>query len=44
VADLKAVGAQIVAGPKETPIGRNLVARHPDGSVFEYVDRQGASD
>jgi predicted enzyme related to lactoylglutathione lyase len=39
VADLRAVGAQIIAGPKETPIGRNLVARHPDGTVFEYVDR-----
>lgn len=42
VADLKAVGAQIVAGPKGTPIGRSVIARHPDGSVFEYVDRQGA--
>lgn len=42
VADLTAVGAQIIAGPKTTPIGRNLVARHPDGSVFEYVDRQEA--
>ncbi|OEV04192.1 VOC family protein [Streptomyces oceani] len=42
LADLKAVGADIIAGPKPTPAGRNLVARHPDGSVFEYVDRQGA--
>ncbi len=41
VADLRAVGADIIAGPKETPLGRNLVARHPDGSVFEYVDRNG---
>jgi predicted enzyme related to lactoylglutathione lyase len=40
VADLTAVGAQIIAGPLPTPIGRNLVARHPDGSVFEYVDRK----
>jgi len=40
LADLKAVGAEIIAGPKSTPVGRNLVARHPDGSVFEYVDRQ----
>jgi predicted enzyme related to lactoylglutathione lyase len=40
VADLHVVGAQIVAGPKETPIGRSVIARHPDGSVFEYVDRQ----
>jgi len=44
VSDLQAVGAQIIAGPVATPIGRNLVARHPDGSVFEYVDRkQGAA-
>jgi predicted enzyme related to lactoylglutathione lyase len=41
LADLQAVGAEIIAGPKETPVGRNLVARHPDGSVFEYVDRNG---
>jgi predicted enzyme related to lactoylglutathione lyase len=41
LADLRAVGAEVVAGPKETPVGRNLVARHPDGSVFEYVDRAG---
>ncbi|MFG2141158.1 VOC family protein [Streptomyces sp. NPDC048650] len=39
VADLTAVGADIIAGPLATPIGRNLVARHPDGSIFEYVDR-----
>lgn len=39
VRDLTAVGAEIIAGPLPTPIGRNLVARHPDGSVFEYVDR-----
>ncbi|MFC0599213.1 VOC family protein [Streptomyces palmae] len=42
-ADLTAVGAQIIAGPLPTPIGRNLVARHPDGSVFEYVDRRPAN-
>jgi hypothetical protein len=32
------VGAEIIAGPVPTPVGRNLIARHPDGSVFEYVD------
>ncbi len=37
---LKEVGAEILAGPTSTSIGRNLVARHPDGSVFEYVDRR----
>ncbi|MFF9622691.1 VOC family protein [Streptomyces griseosporeus] len=33
-------GAQIVAGPVPTPVGRNLIARHPDGSVYEYADRR----
>lgn len=42
VADLAVVGAAVIAGPNPTPIGRSLVARHPDGSVFEYVDRQEA--
>lgn len=40
LADLQAVGAEVIAGPKPTAVGRSLVARHPDGSVFEYVDRQ----
>ncbi|MFI5806856.1 VOC family protein [Streptomyces sp. NPDC051561] len=39
---LTAAGAQIIAGPVATPVGRNLIALHPDGSVFEYVDRGGA--
>ncbi|MEV7084881.1 VOC family protein [Streptomyces sp. NPDC093085] len=33
-------GARIVAGPVPTPAGRNLIAVHPDGSVFEYADRK----
>ncbi|MFP3986997.1 VOC family protein [Streptomyces sp. E11-3] len=37
---LSASGARIIAGPVPTPAGRNLIAVHPDGSVFEYVDRQ----
>lgn len=41
VADLKSVGAEIIAGPQPTPIGRSVVARHPDGAIFEYVDRPG---
>ncbi|MFD4768379.1 VOC family protein [Streptomyces niveus] len=44
-ASLTSVGAQVVAGPVPTPAGRNLIAVHPDGSIFEYVDRnpvQGA--
>ncbi|MEV6650938.1 VOC family protein [Streptomyces sp. NPDC051219] len=39
---LTASGATIVAGPVPTPVGRNLIALHPDGSVFEYVDRNAA--
>ncbi|MGW2794038.1 VOC family protein, partial [Streptomyces sp. NPDC001251] len=41
-ATLTAAGAQVVAGPVATPAGRNLIALHPDGSVFEYVDRKPA--
>ncbi|NBE56406.1 VOC family protein [Streptomyces boluensis] len=32
-------GARVVAGPVATPVGRNLIALHPDGSIFEYADR-----
>ncbi|MFF1374953.1 VOC family protein [Streptomyces sp. NPDC058308] len=39
---LTASGARIVAGPVPTPVGRNLIAMHPDGAVFEYVDRRAA--
>ncbi|MEV5608725.1 VOC family protein [Streptomyces sp. NPDC052225] len=39
-AALTASGAKVVAGPVPTPAGRNLIALHPDGSIFEYVDRQ----
>ncbi|OLZ66358.1 glyoxalase [Streptomyces sp. IMTB 2501] len=35
------LGALILAGPVPTPVGRNLLAVHPDGSVFEYVDQRG---
>ncbi|PZT70951.1 VOC family protein [Streptomyces sp. SW4] len=37
---LSELGADIVAGPLPTPAGRNLIARHPDGTVYEYVDRR----
>ncbi|MEV0603291.1 VOC family protein [Streptomyces sp. NPDC050315] len=43
VDDLKAVGGQVIAGPLASPAGRNMVARHPDGSIFEYVDRVAIS-
>lgn len=34
---LQSLGAEIVAPATATPNGQRLVARHPDGSVFEYV-------
>ncbi|MEU8521802.1 VOC family protein [Streptomyces sp. NBC_01216] len=37
---LTGAGAKVVAGPVPTPVGRNLIAIHPDGTVFEYVDRR----
>ncbi|MEV7425345.1 MULTISPECIES: VOC family protein [unclassified Streptomyces] len=39
---LTGVGAQVIVGPVTTPVGRNLIAVHPDGSIFEYVDRKAA--
>jgi predicted enzyme related to lactoylglutathione lyase len=35
------LGARVVAGPVATPAGRSLIAMHPDGVVYEYVDRRG---
>ncbi|MDI3407036.1 VOC family protein [Streptomyces cavernicola] len=40
---LTASGARVVAGPVATPVGRNLIALHPDGAIFEYADRRPAS-
>lgn len=37
---VRAFGGEIVSGPHEVASGRNLVARHPDGAVFEYIDRR----
>jgi predicted enzyme related to lactoylglutathione lyase len=36
-------GARVLAGPVATPVGRNLIAMHPDGMVYEYVDRRAES-
>lgn len=35
---LGAAGAEIVDGPAPGPNGERLIARHPDGSVFEYIE------
>ncbi|MFE0377083.1 VOC family protein, partial [Streptomyces inhibens] len=39
LADLTAVGADIIAGPLPTPVRRNMLGRHPAGSVLELVGR-----
>ncbi|MFG2126308.1 VOC family protein [Streptomyces sp. NPDC048751] len=39
---LTELGADVIAGPVPTPVGRNLIARHPDGTIYEYVDRRRA--
>jgi hypothetical protein len=31
-------GAEVVEGPSAAPNGARLIARHPDGSVFEYIE------
>ncbi len=37
-------GGEVVSGPHDVVSGRNLVARHPDGSMFEYIDRRSDPD
>ncbi|MGW1780140.1 VOC family protein [Streptomyces sp. NPDC002143] len=38
---LTELGADVIAGPVPTPVGRNLIVWHPDGVVYEYADRRG---
>ena len=35
---LKSAGGEIVEGPAPAPNGTRLIARHPDGAVFEYIE------
>ena len=37
VAALDHAGGELLEGPSPTPNGDRLIARHPDGSVFEYI-------
>ncbi|MGW1159477.1 VOC family protein [Streptomyces sp. NPDC002513] len=34
------LGARVIAGPIPTAVGHHLIAAHPDGAVYEYVDRR----
>jgi predicted enzyme related to lactoylglutathione lyase len=37
IAALEDAGGQIIDGPSPAPNGDRLIAQHPDGSVFEYI-------
>lgn len=41
---LAANGGQVVDGPNRGPNGRRLIARHADGSVFEYIESRDARE
>ena len=38
LAALESAGGEIVEGPAPAPNGARLIARHPDGAVFEYIE------
>jgi predicted enzyme related to lactoylglutathione lyase len=38
LAALKSAGGEIIEGPAPAPNGARLIARHPDGAVFEYIE------
>jgi predicted enzyme related to lactoylglutathione lyase len=40
LAALSTAGAEVLEAPSEVPSGTRIVARHPDGSVFEYIARR----
>lgn len=37
---LPTVGAEVLNGPKDVPTGRNMLVRHPDGTLIEYVEHR----
>jgi predicted enzyme related to lactoylglutathione lyase len=38
LAALDAAGGEVVEGPSPAPNGARLIARHPDGAIFEYIE------
>lgn len=38
LAALETAGGEVVEGPAPAPKGVRLIARHPDGAVFEYIE------
>ena len=39
----QAAGGDVLEGPSPAPNGDRLIARHPDGSVFEYIETAEAA-
>ena len=37
---LPTMGAEILEGIREVPTGRNMLVRHPDGAIVEYVEHR----
>jgi predicted enzyme related to lactoylglutathione lyase len=38
LAALEAAGGEVIEGPASAPNGARLIARHPDGAIFEYIE------
>lgn len=38
ISELTRTGGEVLEGPAPGPNGRRLIARHPDGSSFEYIE------
>jgi predicted enzyme related to lactoylglutathione lyase len=41
IAAVTSPGGQVIKGPSPAPNGDRLITRHPDGSVFEYIETAG---
>jgi predicted enzyme related to lactoylglutathione lyase len=41
---IEQAGGELVEGPDPAPNGARLIARHPDGSVFEYLQIAAPSE
>jgi predicted enzyme related to lactoylglutathione lyase len=40
---IEQAGGELVEGPEPAPNGTRLIARHPDGSAFEYLQIAASS-
>jgi predicted enzyme related to lactoylglutathione lyase len=44
ITELQRAGGTLLEGPSDSPGGMRLVARHPDGAVFEYIETGAEQD